>query len=48
VIPDDIKELAVYVLSHRLKLDQAVALSGETVDITAILKDILDRVIPPR
>ena len=48
ITPDDVKELSVHVLSHRIKLDQALALSGETADVTAILKDTLDRVIPPR
>ena len=48
VTPDDVKSLSVHVLSHRLKLDQALALSGERVDVDAVLKDTLDKVVPPR
>jgi len=48
VTPDDVKALAAHVLSHRLKLNQSLALKGETVDVTTILREILDGVAPPR
>ena len=48
VTPDDIKSLSPHVLSHRLKLDQALALSGERLNVDAVLKDTLDKVVPPR
>jgi MoxR-like ATPase len=48
VIPEDIKGVAVYVLGHRVKLDQAAMLVGSTNDPKQVVLDILTRVIPPR
>jgi MoxR-like ATPase len=45
VVPDDIKELAVPVLSHRLLLDAEAEFSGATVD--DIIGSILSEVRPP-
>jgi MoxR-like ATPase len=48
VIPDDIKELAVYVIPHRLKLNQRSVLLEGTMTAEGITKQIVDRVKPPR
>ena len=48
VIPDDIKELAVYVIAHRLKLRQRSVLLEGTVTSEAVVREIADRVKPPR
>jgi MoxR-like ATPase len=48
VTPDDIKALAPGVLAHRLRLDQKVVLQGTASDVTAVLKEVVDRVKPPR
>lgn len=48
VIPDDIKELVPYVFGHRLRLTQASVLSEERVDVSRVVQDLLDRVVPPR
>jgi len=48
VIPDDVKELAVEALSHRIRLFQSVELMGETVDVPAVVREIVERVEPPR
>jgi len=45
VVPDDIKELAVPVLSHRLLLDAEAEFSGVTVD--DIISQLLTQVRPP-
>ena len=48
VTPDDIKTLADSVLSHRLRLDQKVVLQGTASDVSAVLREIVERVKPPR
>ena len=48
VTPDDIKQLAHYVLSHRLRVDRSAVLRGSTQSADAVLTSILDRVTPPR
>jgi MoxR-like ATPase len=48
VTPDDIKGVAVFVLGHRVKLDQAAVLVGSASDPKQVVRDILARVIPPR
>jgi len=48
VIPDDIKELSVSVISHRLKLNQKSLLLGGKVSLEQVTREIVDRVKPPR
>jgi MoxR-like ATPase len=48
VTPDDIKSLSVESLSHRMRLQQSVEVSGDGVTIAAVVRDIVDRVEPPR
>jgi MoxR-like ATPase len=48
VTPDDIKDVAVQVLGHRLKLDQSAVLLGKTNDPEQVVKDIFAKVKPPR
>ena len=48
VIPEDIKEVAVYVLGHRVKLDQSSVLVGTATDPRQVVRDILTKVKPPR
>jgi MoxR-like ATPase len=48
VIPDDIKNLALYVLTHRIKLNPDLALKGEKPDPATLVTAILDEVAPPR
>jgi len=45
VVPDDIKELAVPVLSHRLLLDAEAEFSGVTV--ADVVGQLLSQVRPP-
>lgn len=45
VLPDDVKELAIPVLAHRLILDQEARLRGRTV--REVLKDLLARLVVP-
>jgi len=45
VVPDDIKELAVPVLSHRLLLDAEAEFSGVTVE--GVIAQLIDSVRPP-
>ncbi len=45
VIPDDIKELAIPILSHRIILDPEAEFNGATV--ASIINRILDSVAPP-
>ena len=45
VVPDDIKELAIPVLSHRLLLDAEAEFSGVSVD--DVIGQLLSRVHPP-
>ncbi|MDG6963643.1 MAG: MoxR family ATPase [Nitrososphaerota archaeon] len=48
VIPEDIKEVALYVLGHRVKLDQSAVLVGKVNDPAEVVRDILTKVKPPR
>ncbi len=48
VTPDDIKLLANHVLSHRIRLDRSATLRGTASTPTAVIKDVLDTVKPPR
>lgn len=48
VTPEDIKQVAVEVLGHRLKLDQSAVLVGQANDPGHIVSEILTRVKPPR
>lgn len=48
VIPEDVKEMAVYVLGHRVKLDQSAVLVGTATDPRQVVRDILTKVKPPR
>jgi MoxR-like ATPase len=45
VVPDDIKDLAEPVLSHRLLLDAEAQFSG--VDVQTVVSRLLDAVAPP-
>jgi MoxR-like ATPase len=48
VTPDDIKEMAPYVLGHRIKLKRASVLKGEVSSSQGFLADVLAQVKPPR
>jgi len=48
VTPDDVKQLAVESLSHRLRLKQSVELSGDGVTVASVIRDVVDGVEPPR
>jgi MoxR-like ATPase len=48
VIPEDVKEMAVYTLGHRVKLDQSAVLVGSATDPRQVVRDILTKVKPPR
>ena len=48
VTPDDIKSMAPYVLTHRIQLKTSAILRGQTSGPDAVLKEILDKVKPPR
>ena len=45
VVPDDIKDLAEPVLSHRILLDAEAQFSG--VDVQTVISRLLDSVAPP-
>ena len=45
VVPDDIKQLAVPVLSHRLLLDAEAEFSGVTVE--DVISQLMSKVPPP-
>ena len=45
VVPDDVKELVPFTLSHRMMLTSEARLSGMTVD--RVLRDILTRIPVP-
>ena len=45
VVPDDVKELAIPVLSHRLLLDAEAEFSG--VSVEDVIGQLLSRVRPP-
>lgn len=48
LLPDDVKQLVVSVLSHRVRLDETVVATGESRDVSRILVEIADKVRPPR
>jgi MoxR-like ATPase len=48
VIPDDVKEMAPYVLCHRLRLRRTSVLKGEVLGVSQLLADVLAQVKPPR
>jgi MoxR-like ATPase len=48
VIPDDIKELWVYVISHRLRLNQRTTVLDGKSTVEDLAREIVDRVKPPR
>ncbi len=48
VIPDDIKELALYVIPHRIKLNPRSALLDGNVTAEEVTRQIIDRVKAPR
>jgi MoxR-like ATPase len=48
VIPDDVKELVPYVFSHRLRMSQASLLTGEHIDSSKLVEEIVGKVAPPR
>jgi MoxR-like ATPase len=45
VVPDDIKELALPIMSHRLLLDAEAEFSG--VDVEDVIGDVIASVKPP-
>ncbi len=48
VIPDDIKKLSGYVLTHRIRLEQSSALRERSLDVQTVIRELMDRVRPPR
>jgi MoxR-like ATPase len=48
VIPEDIKQVAVQVLGHRVKLDQSAVLVGKANDPEQVVREIFAKVKPPR
>jgi MoxR-like ATPase len=48
LIPDDIQELSVEVLSHRIRLRQSIEITEESADAPTIIREIVDGVEPPR
>jgi MoxR-like ATPase len=48
VIPDDVKGLAVEALSHRMRLQQSFMITEEGMDAPAVIREIIERVEPPR
>jgi MoxR-like ATPase len=48
VTPDDVKELSVESLSHRMRLRSSTQVSGEEISVTAVIRDVVDGVEPPR
>lgn len=48
VAPEDIKDVAVYVLGHRVKLNQSAVLVGTPDDPRQVVRDIFTKVKPPR
>ena len=48
VIPEDVKKVSSYVLSHRLRLDQSSVLTGAVSDPSQVVQDIFTKVSPPR
>lgn len=48
VTPDDVKKLSVNVLAHRMKLDESAILAGTAPDQSAVVREVINRVRPPR
>jgi MoxR-like ATPase len=48
VVPEDIKQVAVQVLGHRVKLDQSAVLVGKANDPEQVVREILAKVKSPR
>jgi MoxR-like ATPase len=48
VAPEDIKQVAVQVLGHRVKLDQSAVLVGKVNDPEQVIREIFAKVKPPR
>ncbi len=48
VAPEDIKFVAPYVLSHRIRVDRAASLKGLVGTPDSVIKELLDVVKPPR
>jgi MoxR-like ATPase len=48
IVPDDVKDLAVDALSHRVKLKQSATVTGEATSTSAVMREIIEKVKPPR
>jgi len=48
IIPDDVKRLSVNVLAHRMKLDESAILAGTASDQSAVVREVINKVRPPR
>lgn len=48
VTPNDIKQLSLAVLVHRVRLDQSALLGAAATDISLVIKDAFEKVVPPR
>jgi MoxR-like ATPase len=48
IVPDDVKDLAVDALSHRVKLKQSATITGEATSTSAVIHEIIEKVKPPR
>jgi len=48
IVPDDVKDLAVDSLSHRVKLKQSATVTGEATSTSALISEIIEKVKPPR
>lgn len=48
VTPEDVKTVAIFVLGHRVRIDQSARLVGSDLDPDQIVLDIFARVKPPR
>jgi MoxR-like ATPase len=48
IVPDDVKDLAVDALSHRVKLKQSSTITGEATSTSAVIREIIEKVKPPR
>ena len=48
LIPDDVEELSVEVLSHRIRLRLSIEITDESADAPTIIREIVDGVEPPR
>jgi MoxR-like ATPase len=48
VIPDDVKQLGVHVLSHRIQVERVFSAEDAPFDSEAVVREVLDKVKPPR